>query len=139
MPARNRGLPRDLSWPLTPGDLRAALGEGEPDAVDLTFDGRCWDDGTLLHAEWVPPISSNHGGGIHPVLWSSVRVSVAPLPAARRALARRVLRQHALPDLAAWIGALRSAPEARTLSRRSRSWRLVGDAVAHRDDGRAYG
>ncbi|WP_159025022.1 hypothetical protein [Streptomyces sp. CB01373] len=138
MPARNRRLPRSLSWPLTTSDIRAALGEQMADAVDLSFDDRPHDDGTLLHVEWVPPISSNYGNGVHPAWWNSMRIGAAPLPATERATARRALQQHALAELAAWISAARRAPEGWTLTRRSRSWRLTGSTTAYRDDGQPY-
>ncbi|MFJ3310695.1 hypothetical protein ACIPSA_48675 [Streptomyces sp. NPDC086549] len=138
MPARNRRLPRDLSWPLTTSDIRSALGEQVTNAADLGFDNRPHDDGTLLHVEWIPPISSNYGSGIHPALWYSVRICVAPLPATERAVARRALQQHALPELASWIGAARRAPEGWTLTRRSRCWRVTGSTTAYRDDWQPY-
>ncbi len=138
MPARNRRLPRGLSWPLTPTDIRTVLGAQEADAVDLDFGDRLWGDGTALHAEWVPPISANYGGGIHPSWWCTVRVRIAPLPATERAAARHVLREIAVPELAAWISATRHAPEAWTLSRHSRSWRPEGSTTAYRDDLRPY-
>ncbi|MER7581228.1 hypothetical protein [Kitasatospora sp. NPDC097691] len=138
MPSRNRRLPRGLSWPLTPTDIRTVLREQKTDTVDLDFADRPCDDGTLLHAEWLPPLSSNYGCGIHPSLWSSVRIRVTPLPSTRRAAAREALRQQALPELAAWIDAAERAPEAWTLTRHSRSWRLVGGTTDHRDDGRPY-
>ncbi|MFF2077984.1 hypothetical protein ACFVXG_24905 [Kitasatospora sp. NPDC058162] len=135
MPSRNRRLPRELSWPLTPTDVRAVLGAQETDAVDLYFSDSTAPDGTLLHAEWVPPLRSNYGvGGFHPAVWSSVWVRVTPLPAAERAAARLALRHSALPELAAWIAAVRTAPEGWTLSRHSRSWRLAGGTTASRDD-----
>lgn len=124
MPARNRHLPRGLSWPLTASDVRAALGEPMADAVRLGFDHRPHGDGTLLHVEWIPQLPSNYGGGIHPTLWNSARVRVAPLPSSERAAARRALRLHALPELAAWIAAAHHAPEPWTLTRPTHSWRL---------------
>ncbi|MFE7526496.1 hypothetical protein ACFU7Y_12305 [Kitasatospora sp. NPDC057542] len=138
MPARNHRLPRDLAWPLTPTDIRTVLGAHETDAADLDFDNRPWEDGTALHVEWVPRLSSNYGGGIHPTWWCTVRIRVAPLPAADRAAARHILRQNALPELAAWISAARHAPEPWTLSRHSRSWRPEGSSTAHRDDQQPY-
>ncbi|MGW7445150.1 hypothetical protein [Kitasatospora sp. NPDC054795] len=138
MPARNRRLPRDLSWPLTPTDIRAVLGAQEAEAAHLEFGNRPWEDGTALHVEWVPGLSADHGGGIRPRWWSPVRIGVAPLPASERAAARHVLRQSALPELAAWIDAARRAPQTWTLSRHSRSWRPEGSGTAHRDDLRPY-
>ncbi|MBD0695880.1 hypothetical protein [Streptomyces sp. CBMA123] len=67
-----------------------------------------------------------------------MRIRVAPLPAAERAAARHILRQSALPELAAWISAARHAPETWTLSRHSRSWRSEGSSTAHRDDQQSY-
>ncbi|MER6563524.1 hypothetical protein ABT300_38535 [Streptomyces sp. NPDC001027] len=138
MPARNRRLPRDMSWPLTASDIRAALGEQVADAADVGFGDQARSDGTLLHVEWTPPISSNYGSGIHPALWNSIRIRVMPLPSTERAAARRVLRENALPELAAWISAARRAPEGWTLTRRSRSWRTAGGAAVSRDDGQPY-
>ncbi|MFD5617574.1 hypothetical protein [Streptomyces yangpuensis] len=139
MSARNRHLPRDLSWPLSPNDIRTALGAAEMPAVNLQFDDRPWSDGTLLHAEWIPPLSSNHGTGTDPGLWNSVRIRIAPITDARRGVARLALLRHALPELAAWTGSARRAPEGWTLSRHSRSWRYEGRAIAHRDDHQPYG
>lgn len=138
MPARNRRLPRDLSWPLTTSDIRAALGEQVADAADVGFVDQPRSDGTLLHVEWIPPISSNYGSGIHPALWYSVRVRVAPLPSTERAAARGILREHALPELAAWISAAQRAPVGWTLTRRSRSWRTAGSTAIHTDDWQPY-
>ncbi|MET8542525.1 hypothetical protein ABZW03_17990 [Kitasatospora sp. NPDC004799] len=134
MPARNRRLPRDHSWPLTPTDLHSVLGTPEEGVYSLDFYGRPLDDGTLLRVVWNPPRSSNYSYGGRSSLWPNVGVGVAPLPAADRADARRALRQYALPELAAWIDAIRHAPETWALTRRSRSWRLAGDATVHCDD-----
>ncbi|AVV47138.1 hypothetical protein PYK79_19245 [Streptomyces sp. ID05-04B] len=138
MPARNRRLPRDLSWPLTTSDIRAALGEQGADVADVRFVDQPRSDGTLLEVEWIPPISSNYGSGIHPSLWCSVSIRVAPLPSTGRAAARGILREHALPELAAWISAARRAPEAWTLTRRSRSWRTAGSTAICTDDRQPY-
>ncbi|WNI25982.1 hypothetical protein [Streptomyces sp. ITFR-16] len=138
MPSRNRRLPRHLSWPLTPTDIRTALGEQESALTHPDFADHPYEDRTLLHVEWSPPVSSNYGNGIHPDLWSSVAVRVGPLPATERAAARQALREHALPELAAWIDASRRAPQGWTLSRHSRSWRVEGRATVHRDDWKPY-
>ncbi|MGW6982988.1 hypothetical protein ACWGE1_26715 [Streptomyces sp. NPDC054932] len=138
MSARNRRLPRDLSWPLSPTDIRTALGTGETIAVDLRFDDRTWSDGTLLHVEWIPPLSSNYGTGIDPGLWNTVRIHIAPIADIRRGIARLALLRHALPELAAWTYAARSAPEGWALSSHSRSWRFEDRSIAHRDDHEPY-
>ncbi|MFE3504983.1 hypothetical protein ACFXPX_16785 [Kitasatospora sp. NPDC059146] len=142
MPSRNRRLPSGLSWPLTATDVRDALGvlgAERADTVRLDFDSRPWEDGTLLHAEWIPPVRSNYGtGGFHPAWWSTVRVGVSPLPAAERPTARLALRHGALPELAAWIDATRTAPETWTHSRHSRRWRLAGTATTFCDDLRPW-
>ncbi|MFG1808165.1 hypothetical protein [Streptomyces sp. NPDC049040] len=138
MPSRSRRLPRDLSWPLTATDIRSALGEQESDLVELRFGNVPYDDGTLLHADWTPPLSSNYGAGVHPSLWNSVAIRVAPLPPGERAAARRILRTDALPELATWIHAARRAPQGWTLTRHSRSWRLAGSITVHRDDRQPY-
>ncbi|KIQ64911.1 hypothetical protein TR51_12510 [Kitasatospora griseola] len=137
MPARNRLLPRGLSWPLTPTDIRSALAEEDGTSVPLDFGRTAREDGVLLTVEWVPQIRSNYGGGIHPTWWETYRIQVAPLPSARRAAARQALRTEALPALAAWIAAARAAPEGWRSVRHSRSWQLAGDGVVTwLDDGR---
>lgn len=138
MPSRNRRLPHDLSWPLTLTDIRTALGEQESALTHPDFVDRPYGDGTVLHVEWGPPHSSNYGNGIHPGLWSSVHVHIGPLPAAERAAARQALREHALPELVAWIGAARRASQGWALTRHSRSWRVTGSATVHRDDWKPY-
>ncbi|MGW6912890.1 hypothetical protein ACWGB8_03550 [Kitasatospora sp. NPDC054939] len=139
MSARNRRLPRDLSWPLSPTDIhRRGLGAGWAIPVDLRFDVRPWSDGTLLHVEWIPPVSSNYGTGTHPGLWNSIRIHIAPIADARRGRARLALLAHALPGLAAWTEAARCAPEGWALSSHSRSWRFEGRYVCHRDDHEPY-
>ncbi|MEV6205680.1 hypothetical protein [Kitasatospora sp. NPDC051914] len=138
MPARNRRLPRHLSWPLTPTDLREALG-GEPVAPDaVSFDGHPWGDGTLLQVTWLPPTSSNYGQGIHPGLWNTLQIAVAPLPAGERAAARELLRGRVLPELRAWIANARQAPEGWKLSPHSRSWRIEDGTVTRGEDGQPY-
>ncbi|MFE9171367.1 hypothetical protein ACFYNZ_17895 [Streptomyces kebangsaanensis] len=140
MPARNRRLPRHLSWPLTPTDIRDALGEQEAEAAELSFADQLVEDGTLLYVWWIPPRVSNYGNGFHPSLWYSVQITVCPLPATERAAARHTLRQHALPELRAWIDTARQAPESWTLTEHWRSWRLTGGgaAVVHSDDWKPY-
>lgn len=138
VPARNRHLPRHLSWPLTSTDVRTALGEQMSEVKSLSFNQRCCDDGTLLSVYWTPVISSNYGSGYHPSFWSSVRISISPLPATARAAARQALRAHALPELSDWITEARRAPDGWTLTRHQRSWRLAGHATAHSDDGQPF-
>ncbi|MDH6135397.1 hypothetical protein P3T37_004812 [Kitasatospora sp. MAA4] len=139
MPARNRRLPRDQSWPLTTTDIRTVLGVPEAGVYSLSFHERPMDDGTLLTVIWNPPISSNYSfAGSHSSPPRSVGIGIVPLPATDRAEARNALRQHALPELAAWIDAVRHAPETWTLTQRRRSWRLAGNSTAYRDDWQPY-
>ncbi|MFD7640845.1 hypothetical protein ACFV4P_09330 [Kitasatospora sp. NPDC059795] len=155
MPARNRMLPRGLSWPLTSTDIRSVLGEGEGEAegegagegegegaregdasVDVTFWWLARGDGELLAVEWLPERRGNYGG-THPHLWETFKIWVSPLPSARRAAARQALRAEALPALAAWIAAARNAPEGWRAARHSRSWRVGDDgSVTWLDDRR---
>ncbi|MFJ8475655.1 hypothetical protein [Kitasatospora sp. NPDC094011] len=136
MPARNRRLPRHLSWPLTPTDLREALGARELEAVDLYFGEHPASDGHLLSVLWSPrPSSSYSFGGTRPPWWSHVRIGVGPVPATERAVTRHALQQDALPELAAWITAARRAPEAWTLSRHTRHWHVEDGAVTRCDEG----
>ncbi|WP_329561097.1 hypothetical protein [Kitasatospora sp. NBC_01266] len=138
MPARNRRLPRHLSWPLTRTDVQTALGERFAEVDELSFGGHPWGDGTLLHVGWTPVVRANYGSGVHPSRWCRIHVSVCPLPAADRAAARRALQEHVLAELGAWIDNARHAPETWTLTWHSRSWRLVAGAAAHRDDRQPY-
>ncbi|GJF31492.1 hypothetical protein KNE206_41920 [Kitasatospora sp. NE20-6] len=108
------------------------------DAVSLSFDERPWGDETLLHAGWIPPISSNYGGGLPSAWWSSVRITVAPTLGIERAAARKVLREHALPELRDWVDGARQAPEAWALTRHSISWGLVDRGLARRHDQEPY-
>ncbi|MEV7599052.1 hypothetical protein AB0O91_16880 [Kitasatospora sp. NPDC089797] len=136
MPARNRRLPRDLSWPLTPTDLREGLGAQEAEAADVYFGELPSDDGFVLLARWEPQPSSNYShSGVRPAWWSPVRIVVAPVPAAERAATRRALRQDALPRLAAWITAARRAPEGWRMAPHDCSWGFRDGAVLHRGDG----
>ncbi|MGW4649782.1 hypothetical protein [Kitasatospora sp. NPDC004289] len=132
MSARNRRLPRHLSWPLRPNDVRAALGVGPAAAVDLAFDDRPWKDGTLLHVAWVPALDS----GLDPL--SCLRIRIAPTADAYRTAARLVMLGHAMPQFAAWTAAARATSGGWGLSAHSRSWRLAGRGVQHRDDERPY-
>ncbi|QKW23401.1 hypothetical protein HUT16_33805 [Kitasatospora sp. NA04385] len=138
MPARNRRLPRHLSWPLTSTDIASALGEPPSDALRLSFFDHHWTDGTLLKADWVPPIGSNHGAGLPPDWWSSVFITVAPVPGGERATTRRILREQALPELRRWIDDARHRSQAWALSRHSISWRLAGRSLHLSHDGRPY-
>ncbi|MGA5821666.1 hypothetical protein ACPC54_27825 [Kitasatospora sp. NPDC094028] len=138
MSARSRRLPRDLAWPLTLTDIRTALGPQGAEGVEVEFGSRPWGDGTALDVEWVPRLSANYGGGIHPAWWNTVRIGVSPLPAGERAAARRVLRESALPELVEWIGAARRASETWRLSRHRRRWRPEGDGTVRRDDQRPW-
>ncbi|SOB85774.1 hypothetical protein [Streptomyces sp. 1331.2] len=138
MPARNRRLPRHLSWPLTPTDLRTVLGETLMDEVHLCFDEPPQHDGTLLRATWNPSITSNYGYNRFPAEQSRVRIAITPLPAGERAHARGLLREQALPELREWLDRARRAPEWWVLTRHSVSWRVTGQEVARREDYQPY-
>ncbi|GHH81514.1 hypothetical protein GCM10018781_64310 [Kitasatospora indigofera] len=125
MPARNRRLPQHLSWPLTSTDICSALGETPSHALQLSFFDHHWTDGTLLKARWVPPTSSNYGAGLPSDRWSSVWITVAPIPGSERAAARQILREQALPELRNWVEKARNGSEAWALSRHSIAWRYV--------------
>ncbi|MFI5529829.1 hypothetical protein ACIA8O_14945 [Kitasatospora sp. NPDC051853] len=140
MSARNHRLPRHLTWPLRPRDVRIALGIGPEADLDLSFDDRPWRDGTLLHAEWLPPRPSNYGTGTDPASWNGLRFRIAPTTTAvsHENGLRVVLIHHAIPQLGAWATAALSAPEGWTLSAHSRSWRFTEKHVQYRDDLRPY-
>ncbi|MGV9268215.1 hypothetical protein ACWDRR_26530 [Kitasatospora sp. NPDC003701] len=138
MPARNRRLPRHLSWPLTPTDLRAVLGEPLMDEVSLIFFGQPWHDGTLLQVSRNGLTTSNYGYSTFSPAWSRLSIGIVPLPAGERAHARGVLRAQALPELRDWADRLRRAPETRALTSHSASWRVTGHGVARREDDQCY-
>ncbi len=138
MPARNRRLPRHLSWPLTTTDICSALDEPLSRTLHLDFDSVPWTDGTLLRARWVPPTGSNYGTGLHPDWWSSVWITVGPLPSGERATAHRILHDQAFPELRAWVGRARNGSEAWALSRHSIAWRLDGQSLHLSRDQRPY-
>ncbi|MFD0568106.1 hypothetical protein ACFQ0T_00935 [Kitasatospora gansuensis] len=128
MPARNRRLPRHLSWPLTSSDLDAALGERMPRVERLYFADRPHGDGTVLSIQW-------YGVTVHPTLRSKLSLTVFPVPAAERAAARQVLLRSGLPEVTAWADRAVAAPETWREATHYRHWRLAADgAVAHRDD-----
>ncbi|MGW4378455.1 hypothetical protein [Kitasatospora sp. NPDC004531] len=138
MPARNRKLPRGLSWPLTPTDIRSALGGADDAPPDVTFCRWQVDGGSeVLAVEWLPELRGNYGGGRHSDLWETCQIWVYPLPSSRRAAAREALRAEALPALAVWTAAARTAPEGWRTVRRRRAWRVAEDgAVSWTDDPR---
>ncbi|MFE2347951.1 hypothetical protein ACFVT9_29015 [Kitasatospora cineracea] len=138
MPARNRRLPRHLSWPLTSTDISSDLGEAPSDALQLSFGNFGPPDRTLLTAYWRPPVGSNYGNGLHPRWWSSVWILVAPVPSGERADARQILRERALPDLRQWIDNARTGSQAWALSRHSISWKLTSQALHVSHDERPY-
>ncbi|MFD8756461.1 hypothetical protein ACFV0O_36615 [Kitasatospora sp. NPDC059577] len=138
MPARNRHLPRGLSWPLTPADIRAVLGVEETGGYTVDFYDHPLSGGILLQATWNPPRFSNYGYAGRPSPRRIVAVGVAPLPAIGRADARLALRQDALPELAAWIDSVQHAPETWILTGRRRFWRLAGNSTVRRDDRQPY-
>ncbi|MFJ9518526.1 hypothetical protein ACIRPK_09705 [Kitasatospora sp. NPDC101801] len=127
MPARNRRLPSHLSWPLTPSDLDAALGERMARVEELYFGSRPAEDGSLLSVRW-------YGMTVHPSLRQRLSMTVVPLPAAERAVARQVLVQCCLPEVAAWIDRAVAAPETWRQAGHHRHWRPAGAGVTHRDD-----
>ncbi|KQV13957.1 MULTISPECIES: hypothetical protein [unclassified Kitasatospora] len=128
MPARNRRLPRHLSWPLTPSDLDAALGERMTRVERLYFSDRPHEDGSLLGIQW-------YGVNVHPTLRSRLSLTVGPLPATERAAARQILVRTCLPEVAAWIDEMVAASETWRQAGHYRHWRLAGDSgVTHRDD-----
>ncbi|OKJ05603.1 hypothetical protein [Kitasatospora sp. CB01950] len=138
MPARNRRLPRHLSWPLTSTDICSVLDETRSQALHLSFFDRRWTDGAILKADWVPPIGSNYGAGLPPEWWSSVWITVGPVPSGERAAARRILREQALPELRSWVEKARNGSEAWALSRHSIAWQYANQSLRISHDGQLY-
>ena len=133
MSARNRRLPRHLSWPLTTSDISDALGPHMTQIGNPWFHDNPSNDGTLLRVEWVPPVTSNYGAGM-PAYMQGLRITVLPLGTADRAAARTILRQEALPQLDEWTNQALQAPETRLLTRHGRRWQLVNGHLAHHDE-----
>ncbi|MFJ5921267.1 hypothetical protein ACIQF6_01540 [Kitasatospora sp. NPDC092948] len=138
MPARNRRLPRHLSWPLSSTDICSVLGETPSDALRLSFADLPGADGTVLQATWMPSTGSNYGTGLPPDWWSSVWIAVAPVPSGERVSARRTLRELALPGLREWVDGARHGSEAWALSRHRVSWRIVDRALQLSRDQQPY-
>ena len=133
MPARDRKLPRHLSWPLTTTDIGDALGP------HLSRVGKVWfgtvpnADGTLLRVEWVPALTSNYGGRL-PAHMQGFQIKVLPTRATERAGARATLRQGALPSLDTWIAQALDASDTWLRTRHQRRWRLANGFLTHHDD-----
>jgi hypothetical protein len=133
MPARNRRLPRNRSWPLTTTDISECLGHYMTRVTDLDFLSGP-DSGTIvLGAAWVAPNPRKYGRGSHP---GSVgfRMDVHPVDAAERAATRAVLRARALPQLHAWITQAIAADETWLLTPHRHYWRLTDGHLTHRDE-----
>ncbi|MBD0695451.1 hypothetical protein BG452_03965 [Streptomyces sp. CBMA123] len=121
-----------MSWPLTPTDIRTALGDALMDAVDLSFHEHISGSEVLLSAIWHPMTRSNYDYGELPDWWGKVQVSVGALPSHERARAREVLREHALPALRDWTAeALQRTGEAWALHTRHRHWWVEDGRVHH--------
>ncbi|MFE2105899.1 hypothetical protein ACFXAF_08520 [Kitasatospora sp. NPDC059463] len=138
MPARNRRLPRHLSWPLTSTDICSALGERPSSTLRIGFSDHHRTDGTLLRARWVPPAGSNYGTGLPPDWWSSVWITIGPVASSERATARQVLREQALPELRTWVEKARHGSPAWALSRRTVAWRYVDRSLHLSHDQQPY-
>ncbi|WP_033258964.1 MULTISPECIES: hypothetical protein [Kitasatospora] len=135
MPARNRLLPRNRSWPLTATDVRTALGDPMMDGVILSFHEHPSESRVLLSATWNRTVRSNYAYGETPDWWGKVLVGVGNLPSAERAAARELLREQALPALREWTAeALRRADEPWALRTRQRHWSVLDGRVVHCDE-----
>ncbi|MFG3196473.1 hypothetical protein ACGFYT_10105 [Streptomyces sp. NPDC048208] len=133
MSARNRRLPRDRAWPLTRTDIADHLGPLMTHVTDVRLlTGP--DSGTIaLGAAWVAPLSSNYGRGIHPDT-VGFRIDVHTVLSTRRAAARPILRERALPQLHDWITAGLAADETWHLTPHERIWHLVDGRLTHADE-----
>ena len=135
MSARNRRLPRHLSWPLTTSDISDALGPRMTQIGNLGFRDNPSNDGTLLLVGWVPPVTSGYGVGTGmPAHMQGLQITVLPLGAADRAAARTILRREALPQLDEWITRALQAPETWLLTRHGRQWQLINGHLTHHDE-----
>jgi hypothetical protein len=135
MSARNRRLPRHLSWPLTTSDISDALGPHLTQIGSLGFRDKPSNDGTLLLAGWVPPVTSSYGVGTSmPASMRGLQIRVFPAGTAERAAARTILRREALPQLDEWITRALRAPETWLLTRHARHWQLINGHLTHHDE-----
>jgi hypothetical protein len=135
MSARNRRLPRHLSWPLTTSGINDALGPHMTQIGNLGFRDNPSNDGTLLLVGWVPPVTSSYGIGTGmPAYMQGLQIRVFPLGTADRAAARTTLRQDALPQLDEWITRALQAPETWLLTRHERHWQLINGHLTHHDE-----
>ena len=135
MPARNRRLPRHLSWPLATSDISDALGPRTAQIGRLWFNTDLNSDGYLLRVAWVPPPTSNYGVGTGmPGYMAGLQINVLPIRSAERAATRNTLRQEALPQLDAWITQALQAPETWLQTRHHRCWRVTDDRLTHQDE-----
>jgi hypothetical protein len=132
MPARNRHLPRHLSWPLTTTDVNDALGTHLIHVVGLRFLTRN-GSGTMLGVEWVAPEPFNHGRGTHPNA-VGFHIDVIPIASGERAAARAVLQARALPQLHEWITHALAADETWLQERHRRYWKVVEGHLTHYDE-----
>ncbi|MCX4741258.1 hypothetical protein [Streptomyces antibioticus] len=133
MPARNRRLPRHLSWPLTTTDITECLGPYMSRVTDLCFVSGHGSETILLGASWTAPFSRNYGRGIHP---DSVGfyIDVHPVAATRRAAVRALLRTQALPQLHEWVARACAADETWRLAPHRHYWRLTDGLLTHHDE-----
>ncbi|MFG2674933.1 hypothetical protein [Streptomyces sp. NPDC048445] len=133
MSARHRRLPRHRAWPLTTTDINECLGHHMARVTDLGFlTGH--DSGTIvLGAEWIAPVPSNYGRGVHPDM-VGFRIDVHPVDAVERAATRAVLRERALPQLHEWITEAIAADETWKSTPRRHLWRLTHGRLTHRDE-----
>jgi hypothetical protein len=135
MSARNRRLPRHLSWPLTTSDISDALGPHMTQIGNLGFRDKPSNDGTLLRVGWVPPVTPSYGRGTAmPAHMQGLQIRVYPVAAADRAAARTTLRQEALPQLDEWITQALQAPETWLMTRHGQDWQLINGKLAHHDE-----
>ncbi|MPY31640.1 hypothetical protein FNH09_10205 [Streptomyces adustus] len=133
MSARNRRLPRHRAWPLTTTDIEGCLGPLMSRVTDLRFLMGQDSGSVVLGAAWVAPLSRNYGRGVHPDSVGA-RIDVHPVDATERAAVRAVLREHALPQLHAWVTRTIAADETWRLTDHQHYWRLTDGLLTHRDE-----
>jgi hypothetical protein len=135
MSARNRRLPRHLSWPLTTSDISDALGPHMAQIGHLWFRDKPSVDGALLRVGWVPPVTFSYGIGTGmPAYMQGIQIRVSPLETTDRAAARTILRQEAMPQLDEWITEALQARETWLLTRHGRYWQLINGHLTHHDE-----
>lgn len=98
-------LEQHLAWPVSPAEIRAAVGDDAAD-VRIRRPARKRPGDAIVRVTWVPDEDRSDLDG-EPLL-----VVISPVQLERRGPLRATVREQVLPDLGAWIRSARSATDA---------------------------